>query len=191
GRVTENGATCRRGSIRQGCRAAAEDHRGLGKAIPDTVWPKRRCPPVRESKHGAASKSEADEVRHPEVRPHPADLERRRRLSRAAVGYRPYVRRGSPNVDDQAVIQSREVRSPPNAVRGPASDGQNRMVKCVVKTHETAVVLSKEDERLQPVRIERAAERLGDPPGDLPKSRVEHCRVLPLQKTDGANLVAR
>src|SRR5215472_1107463 len=191
GRVTENGATCRRGRIRQGCRAAAEDHRGFGNAIPDTVWPKRRRPPVRESKHGAASKSEADEVRHPEVRPDPAELEWRRRLSGETVGYRPYVRRGSSHVYDQAVIESREVRGSSNAVRGPAAGGQDGMVERIVEAHQTAVVLSEEDERLEPVRVEGAAERLGDASGNSPKSGVEHRRVLPLQEADGANFMAQ
>src|SRR5262249_35838540 len=188
---TENGATCRRGGIRQGCRAAAEDNRGFGDAIPDAVRPKRRRPPVRESKHSAASKSEVDEVRHTEVRPDPADLEWRRRLSRETVGYRPYVRRSSSHVDDQAVIQSRKMRRASNAVRGSAADGQDGMVKRIVEAHETAVVLSKEDERLEPVRVEGAAERLGDASGDSPKSGVEHRRVLPLQEADGADFMAQ
>ena len=185
-RVAHHGAASRHGAVRHRQDLATEHTRLLEQAIADALWPElARCTNDR-----AAAERDRDNIGHPEVRLHAAELDAKGRLARKALGQRADVRARPTDIDHQCVGQPRQDAGPTNRVGCAATDGQYRQGAGLLDAHQRAVVLCQVRGADNAVRRERVDKGIDHAPDDAAQRGVEDRRVLALEQPDAANLMA-
>ena len=136
-----------------------------------------------------AAQGDGDKVRHAEVGPHAADLDRDRGLAGKPVDEDADVGRCAADVNHGAVSDAGKESRTPDRVRWAARDGQDWVAHGVVEGHERPVVLAEEEPRIDSMLAQRPLEArrrgaCGDDDGG-----VQDRRVFALQQAQTADLV--
>ena len=130
----------------------------------------------------ATAEADRDEVWHPEVRSHTANLDGRRRLARKPVDEDAGVGRGTADVDHDRVAQSCQGTGAPHRVGRAGADSEDREPDRLVRGHQCSVVLGEVGVHVhEPALLERELEALDDALCDSEQRSVQSGGVLALQ----------
>jgi hypothetical protein len=176
-------------AVRQRGRVPAEDQRLALQQVANAARAEANAVTI-SGNHRAAAKGDRDQVRHPEVGADASDLDSIGGFAGKPVDQHADVRGGAADVDHQGIRAPGEESGAADAVGGAAADREHRVPQRLVEAHQRAVVLREERYRPQVVRGERVLHRAAHVARDSGQGAVEYRRVLPLQESYRADLVA-
>ena len=129
------------GNIGGGHHIAAEAKRLFGDLVSHRIGAYSDRAVIMLAHYGTAAQPDGDNIRHTEVGTYATDVNGDTALAGESVRQYTEVGSGTAHINHNRIITASQVAGTTNGVCGATCDGENRITPCIIKGHQSAVIL--------------------------------------------------
>ena len=176
------------GNIGGGHHIAAEAKRLFGDLVSHRIGAYSDRAVIMRAHYGTAAQPDGDNIRHTEVGTYATDVNGDTALAGESVRQYTEVGSGTAHINHNRIITASQVAGTTNGVCGATCDGENRITPCIIKGHQSAVILGEVYLSVDDALVFQALRKaIGKSFGHFRQRGVEDGGVFALDQTHGAD----